>query len=220
MKTIRFLFFFIAATAFAQEQTEKEGFKASWYYGIGITGNTGYTISDKLLEAGVKRVPDVMPAIVVGWNAAFSKKFWMNAEFGASGLFRNKKKDGSQLIQAPFRFRVNYVAVEKEKFSVSAGANFSIVGNDLSVWSQDAQVDIDNLNPDNASGYIRLRNTSYFVGPAATFRLIDKGRTFLSLTMGYDFAVSNSKWKSDYVKLNGTVKENGSQFFANLTLPF
>lgn len=215
------IFILIAATAFAQEEPSgRKGFITQWYYGFGITGNSGYNISANLREAGVKRIPDVMPAVFVGWTAAFTDKLALDVEFGAAGLFRNKKSAGSQLIQVPARLRLQYVAVNKEMFSISAGANFSVVGNDLSVWSEDTDIEMDNLDPEANTGYIRLRNTSYFVGPSATVKLIDEGEPFLTLTMGYDFGISNAKWKSDYARLSNVVKEQNNQFFVNLALPF
>ncbi|WP_294819808.1 hypothetical protein [uncultured Flavobacterium sp.] len=210
----------LTATAFGQEEPSSGKFSDYWYYGFGITGNTGYNISDNLRDAGVKRIPDVLPALFVGWTAAFTERLSLDMEFGVAGIIRNKKNAGSQLLQAPIRARFQYTAVKKEMFSLAAGVNFSIVGNDLTLWSGDTGIDMNDLDPEVNTGYIRLRNTQYFAGPSATVKLLDKGEAFLLLTLGYDFSLANAKWKSDYARLSNVVKEKNNQFFVGLAMPF
>jgi len=216
----KFIYLFLFFTAFTNAQTtDTTSVKMEWYFGGGAIINPDYNINSNLRDAGVKRIADVSPAFLIGWNATFSNRFSLEMELGFSGL-QNKKKDGSQFLQVPASARFQYALIKSDRVTLSAGANFSVVASDLSIFDSNTVIDMNDLRPANNTGYVRLTNTSYFLGPVAQLKLTDAGKTFLTFTAGYDFGISNSKWKSDYVKIANPVRENGNRIFINLSIPF
>jgi hypothetical protein len=218
MKKITFLLLFMSYFAFAQTAKDSTDFSFDWYFGGGVIVNPDYNINANLKEAGVKQINDVSPTFIVGWNATFNR-ISLSMEFGAAG-FQNKKKDGSQFMQVPAALRVHYVAIKKDRFSISAGVNFAYVTSSLSVYNPDTTIDMGDLTPSNNTGLLQLKNSSYFLGPSASLKLTDNNRTFATLTAGYDFAVSNTRWKSDYANIANPVREKSDRIFVHLTIPF
>lgn len=224
MKKITLLLLFISTITFAQEAPKQEDtagddVKLEVYIGGGAIFNPDYNINSYLTAAGVKRISDVSPAFNFGWKTSFKNGF--SFDIGAAALSsKNKRKDGSQLVQATATFKMQYDLIKRQEYAFSAGINFSYVGSDLSVYDAGTIIDAHDITPSHNSGYLRLRNSSYFLGPVVAFRLKDGVKTFLTLTAGYDFAVSNTRWKSDYASVANPVRENGNRFFVNLTLPF
>jgi hypothetical protein len=228
MKKITLLFLLATTFAFAQETTTTEIFtetqpeepKFEWYFGFGAILQPDYNINSNLLDAGVKSLPDVTPAFVVGWDVTFTNRLAFSMEFGSSSLFNNRKKDGSQLIQVPISARLQYIIANGGKLKFSAGANISYVTSSLSVFSDDTEIDMDDINPNTNTGYLLFRNNSLFAGPTASLKFVNNGKTYFTLTAGYDFSITNSKWKSDYARITNPVKENGGRAFLYMTIPF
>lgn len=221
-KVTLLLLLMLTAKGLAQETetTQNKEPKFEWYFGAGAIIHPDYNINHNLKEAGVKGLPDVTPAAVVGWNVSFKNRLSFSMEFGSSSLFNNRKKDGSQLIQIPASARLHYIIADGNRLQFSAGANVSFVASSLSVFSDDTVIDMDNLDPTTNTGYLLFRNSSWFAGPSASLKLVDKGKTFLTVTAGYDFCFTNSKWKSDYAKITNPVRESGNRIYLNLNIPF
>lgn len=222
MRTLIVIAYLLMATVagYAQEttttETDKKEPEMGWFYGIGMTTNPDFNINDKMLASGNHRISDVMPSVFVGWDVVWNR-YTMEVEMGISGYW--KKDDGYRLSQVPIAIRGKYSFMDSEKFSFAGGLGVTFVGSDLSIYSEDVVIDMNDLNPDNNSGYIRLRNGSWFVSPQVTFALgkfsSDTGR----LSLGYDICVSNTQWKADYGHIANPVRENGGRFFVKFQFP-
>ncbi len=210
------------AMGFAQE-TEHQDTNAAfdWYAGIGMVFNPDYNINSNLKSAGVKELPGIMPSFTVGWNVIFKNNLSLGMELGSAYSFHNRKKDGSQLVQVPASLKVHYVLAQNSRLAFSAGADVSVVASSVSVFSDDTEIDMGNLNPETNTGYLLFRNTSWFAGPSAALRFLDaNGHTSSVLSIGYGLCFTNSKWKSDYAKITNPVRESGNRFYISLYLPF
>jgi len=223
MKKITFLLLLITSISFAQQTAEdtNEKREVNFYFGLGAILHPDYNINSNLVDGGVKSISDVTPAAVVGWTTTFKNNLSLSMEFGSTTMWRNRKKDGSQLIQIPASIRLHYLFAKTSKLQFSAGANVSLVASSLSVFSDDTVIDMNNLNPDTNTGYMLFRNSSWFAGPSASLNFLDSaGKTSFTLTAGYDFCFTNSKWKSDYARISNPVKENGGRAFITFGIPF
>lgn len=189
-----------------------------WFIGVGAVLNPDFAINDKMRQAGVHRIADVSPAVNFGWTAT-AGRIWVTADFAVAGQYSDFKGDGYQLLQAPISLRVQYLAIDKQNTALGLGVNLSYVFYDLSIFTTDTQVDLNNLNPATNTGYLRIRNNSFYAGPAVSLELFRQKRYPLKITAGYDFAVTNSKWKSDYGSVTNTVKENGNRGYLQLSIP-
>ncbi|KOS07638.1 hypothetical protein AM493_17505 [Flavobacterium akiainvivens] len=212
-----------AGKAFAQETettTTRTKTEIEWYFGFGAAFHPDYNINSNLAAGGVKELPGVTPASVIGWNATFENNLSLTFEFGTTYTFNNRKKDGSQLLQVPVKLRLQYILAENNKLQFAAGGDVTFIASNLSVFSDATEIDMDDLNPETNTGFIPLRNQSWFVGPSASLAFKDKNnrRSFV-LNAGYDFCFTNSKWKSDFANIVNPVRENGGRFYVNLFIP-
>lgn len=206
------------AISFANAQDGKE--TITWHYSVGAIINPDFNINQNLKATGVHRIADAMPFVNFGWSAEVNDKINLDVDFGVATSLYGKKNEGHNFVQVPVSVKVLYAFIEKEKFEVSAGINGSYVFNDLSIYANNTVIDVNNLNPSENTGYIRLNNQSIFVGPSMAFTFLKDKKHPLKLVMGYDFAVTNNRWKSDYATLANSVKENGGRGYIQLNIPF
>jgi len=192
----------------------------SWHYSVGAVINPDYNINNKLMSVGAHRIADAMPFVSLGWSGKPSDNLSLGVDFGVATSLYGKKNDGYNLVQAPISVKVLYSLIAKEKFEISAGINGSYVFNDLSIYANNSVIDVNNLDPALNTGYIRLNNQSVFAGPSAAFTFLRHKKHPLTLVMGYDFALTNNRWKSDYATLTNSVKENGGRGYIQLNIPF
>jgi hypothetical protein len=226
MKKITFLLLALCtAKGVAQETTPapvtSKSTEFEWYFGFGAAFHPDYNINSNLASAGVKELPGVTPATVFGWNATSENNLSLTFEIGTNFTFNNRKKDGSQLLQVPLKLRLQYILAENNKVQFAAGGDVSFVMSNLSIFSDDTEIDMEDLDPETNTGFMPLRNNSWFVGPSASLAFKGKNnrRSFI-LNAGYDVCFTNSKWKSDFANIVNPVRENGSRFFVNFTIPF
>lgn len=193
-----------------------------WNYSLGAIVNPDFNINKNLLASGVHRIADVSPYVSFGWNVTTKDNFDIGVDFGVATTIYGRKNAGYNLVQAPINLTAHYIFSDKEKVALSAGITGSYTFYDLSIYTEgdDTTIDMNNLNPAGNTGYIRMNNQSAYIGPSAAFTFLKHKRYPLKLVMGYDFAVTNSKWKSDYATLTNPVKENGSRAYILLKIPF
>jgi hypothetical protein len=191
-----------------------------WHYSFGAVVNPDFKINDNLMAAGNHRIADVSPSVSFGWSVETKNRIKIDVDFGVATTLYGKKNSGYNLVQIPVSLKVQYALINKEKFAFAAGLNGSYVFYDLNIYNDESEIDLNNLNPALSTGYIRMNNQSAYVGPVLSFTFLKHKSHPLTLSMGYDFAVTNSKWKSDYATLSNTVKENGGRVYLQLNIPF
>jgi hypothetical protein len=103
--------------------------------------------------------------------------------------------------------------INKEKVAFTTGLNLSNTTGELVVFTKNNLIDLNDLTPANNVGNLSLRNNLFFVGPSASLYLFNNKSTKLRLNVGYEFAFTNGKWKSDYADVDNTVKEQGNNRF-------
>ena len=117
------------------------------------------------------------------------------------------------------RLRFHYNIVNKEKFAFTGGLNLAYGGNQVTFNSKNRTIDLNDLQPNNNSGEYTLRNNMLFAGPSVAFYYNIGKKMRLRLNVGYEFALTNGRWKSDYANIANTVNENGNnRFLFNLSL--
>lgn len=218
MKKIFFALITLFLISLAYAQDDKDRIK--WHYSLGAMVNPDFNINEKLRSVGVHRIEDVSPMVTFGWSAAASNKIDIGIDFGVATTPYGRKNKGYNLVQVPVSLIVHYNFLNREKVALSAGLNGSYTFYDLSIYADDTVIDMNNLEPSENTGYIRMHNQAVHVGPSVAFTFLKHKITPLTLTIGYDFAVTNIKWDSDYASLTNPVKENGGRAYIQLKIPF
>lgn len=203
------------SVAFAQETTStttKEKPKFYFTYGLNAQVHDELAIDKKLRAAGLPEVNSFTPELFIGMTL-FDKKFSGDLDFG----FLNSKNDNAgnenRYIGFTTRLRVHYNLINKEKIAFTTGLNLSNTQGELNIYAKNNAFDLNDLTPVNNVGNVSLKNSMVYFGPSASLYLFKNKSTKLRLNLGYEFAITNGKWKSDYASVNNTVNEQGNNRF-------
>jgi len=213
-KLVVTLFLLTSYAMFAQssEEETKKKVTTDYYFGIGAQVQNKYDLNDKLKLANLPELKEFIPELQLGVNI-FGEKFSGDVEFGF--LFSKEDKGDNKIQDLAFsaRLKVHYNFINKEKVAFTGGLNIASTGSQVDLYSKGNSIDLNNLEPDSNSGHVSLRNNVFYVGPSAALYLFKDKSTRVRLNLGYEFALTNGKWKSDFASVNNTVKEIGNNRF-------
>jgi len=200
--------------AFGQEEQiistndKQDSPKFDIYIGLGGVFYNDFEINSKIRASGMPEVKESMPELLVGMTTAW-EKYWMDAELAASYSNTDNSTTENQFVSASIRLRGHYNFVKLKRIDFSGGLNIAYSHNDLNLFSRDNDINLDDLNPENNSGHVSLKNDIFYAGPSLAVNFRSKEKVSIRLNVGYEFAFTNGKWKSDYANVSNTVKENG-----------
>ncbi|MFC4738683.1 hypothetical protein ACFO3U_01615 [Flavobacterium ponti] len=215
MKKILILLFLVASNLINAQSSEEEANKkvdVDFYFGVGAQFQSKFNLNDKLKAANLPELNETMPELQIGMNI-FGNKISGDAEFGF--LFSKNKKGDSENQNLGFtsRLRVHYNFVNSEKIAFTGGLNLAATGYQIDIYNKNNVIDLNDLEPLNNSGHVSLRNQVFFVGPSVSLYLFNNKSTKIRANLGYEFAFTNGKYKSDFASVENTVKENGNNRF-------
>jgi hypothetical protein len=202
----------LSVFGFSQEaETTESKVKTDFYVGLGML-NQKYNLNEKLKASNVATLSENELDFQLGMNF-FSKKYSGDVELSTS-ISRNENNNSENLLMGfTSRLRFHYNIVNKEKFAFTGGLNLAYGGNQVTFNSKNRTIDLNDLQPNNNSGEYTLRNNMLFAGPSVAFYYNIGKKMRLRLNVGYEFALTNGRWKSDYANIANTVNENGNNRF-------
>ena len=212
-KVITLLCLVISYTTFSQttenkKEKEKEKVAVLFYVGIGVQLQNSFSINDKLNAANLPELNEFTPEFSFGWNL-FAEKFSGDVEFGFASSKNDNAVAKNRFMGFNTRIRGHYNFVNKEKYAFTGGLTFAASSNELDVFGKNTTVDLNNLGALDGN-LIGLKNQMFFVGPSVSLYLFKNKSSKIKLNLGYEFAFTNGKWKSDFATINNTVKEIGN----------
>lgn len=210
MKRIIFttiLLFSVLGFSQETELTESK-VKSKLYIGLGLH-NQKFNLNEKLKASNVATLSENAFDLNFGMNF-FGKKYSGDAEFGASFAKNDNNNSENLLMGFTTRLRFHYNMVNQEKFAFTGGLNLAYGGNQVTFNSKNRTIDLNDLQPSNNSGEYTLRNNMFFAGPSVAFYYNISKKTRLRLNVGYELALTNGRWKSDFANIANTVSENGN----------
>jgi hypothetical protein len=182
------------------------------YLGLGGVFYNDFEINSKIKASGMPEIKESMPELLVGLTTS-SEKYWFDAELSFSYSNTDNNTTENQLASGSFRLRGHYNFAKLKKFYFSGGLNIAYSYNELNLFSKSNDINLDDLNPENNSGHVSLKNDIFYAGPSLAVNFRSKEKVSIRLNVGYEFAFTNGKWKSDYANVSNTVKENGQNRF-------
>ena len=165
--------FFIAALllaqfTFAQEQetvsTEEKKCvlpKTDLYFGIGGVFYNDFTLNQKIQASGMPEIRESMPELLIGINALW-EKYSFDAELSSNYSNRKNSTTENKLASGTLRLRGHYNFVNKSRILLSGGLNVAYTHNDLNLFSRDNDINLNDLNPENNSGHVSLKNDIFY----------------------------------------------------------
>lgn len=213
------VFLFVSAVLLAQnsDDVSKKKFDYDFLFGVNLQ-TTSYTINDKLKAASLPEIKETLPEFVLGVNV-FWEKFSADAEFGTVYGKNDNSTYNNQYVGFTFRLRGHYNLINKENIAFTGGLSLSGTSSELDVFTKSNAIDLNNLATLN-SNHISLRNDLFYIGPSASLYLFkNKKHVKVKANLGYEFAFTNGKWRSDFATINNTVNESGNnRFIFGITL--
>lgn len=210
------------SSSMAQDGTSSEDFIISesrnFYLSFGAAFNSDYRINDKLKAVGMPQLPESMPEITFGYNYT-AQKYLIDLEFNA-GYQNLKRGDGrTSMTTGGVKLRGHYVPVNTQSFFVSVGGDVSYVNNTVDLYNKYNVIDLNNPEPLDYVGHINLNNELVYLGPSVSVGLFQNKSFPVRLNAGYEWALTNGYWDSEFADVYNSVKENGhNRFYAKLTL--
>jgi hypothetical protein len=211
-------FFGAQSSLFAQE-TAKDTLqnnveKGHLYIGMGGSFNTDYNINEKLAAFGAPEIGNGGFNLTLGYNY-FKGKMLMDAEWNT--IYNSEQqKDGLRVrtLGTGFKLRTHWVPFDTGKTFFSVGGDVSFMFTQFDLFSAHNRVNLDDLYgnsyPNSVQNYhVSLYNQQLFVGPSVSAGFFQKSDFPLRLNVGYEWGVTNGKWKSEFAEVDNTVKESG-----------
>lgn len=195
-----------------EKDTLKKGPKIDLYIGIGASFYDNFKINNNLRATGMPEIEDVLPELAIGFYF-LGETYLVDVEFATALMDRRNSLARNQLYQFTTRARGHYNFVNDKKWILSGGLNLAFSRNDLNLNSRNNVIDLNDLNPETQSNHISLRNHMLFAGPSIGLTFKNKDKIIGRLNIGYEFALTNGKWKSDFGRVQNTVREQGVNRF-------
>ncbi len=205
--------------ALAQEETKvvdsvktSKSYKLETY--IGFTGNVndGMNLNKKLKNANLPELNSFVPEVHFGLNL-FMEKYSGDIEFGF--LFAKPNEGNNEMKYRGFntRLRVHYNVVNQEKFAFTTGLGLAFLGNQYDIYSKDNTIDLNDLEPNNNSGHVSFTNQMLYFGPSASVYLFKKSSMQIRVNVGYEFALTRGRYRSEFGSILNNVGESGNNRF-------
>jgi hypothetical protein len=213
MKKIVILSILLSSSYVFSQSDDKNESKVKTKFYIGLGGhNQKFTLNDKLNFSNVAKLNETAFDLAFGINV-FGKKYSGDLEF-STAVSRNDNEN-SKNVYANFstRVRFHYNVINKNEMAFTAGLNLAYAVTDATFYSKNNSIDLNNLQPNNNFGEFSLINNVFYAGPSVALYVRKHKKTSLRLNIGYEFALSNGRWKSDFATVNNTVNESGNNRF-------
>jgi len=224
--------FFGMQTAFAQdtivesvtvsEVTVKRENPFNFYVGFGAAFLGDFNLNEKLKQSEMPQIGNAAPEFTFGFNFTEpDSKIYMDIE--ATAAARIDKSEGYQVntVASAAKMRIHYRFLSNNKWFLSAGGDVSYGINYVNLFSRNNAIDLNDLNPGMHTGHISMYNQQLMVGPSVAVGLFQDMVFPIRINFGYDIALTNGKWKSEYASINNTVKENGfDRFYVKVSIGF
>ncbi len=202
-----------------QNYNDPDDIKFSFYFGGGIAVLGDYNINRNLQAAGMPSINEVMPELSLGYtisshNIAF--------DFEVNANFMDKSVDNHRLriFGSGIKMRGHYIPYKTDAFFVSGGLDISYVTTQFALNDRNSVIDLNDLDPVTQTGHISLNNALLYTGPSVAVGLFQNKAFPMRINVGYDFALTNGRWKSEFADVVNRVGESGhSRFYAKINLP-
>lgn len=200
----------IFALQFSTAQNDTDGFRSqkNYYISLGAGFSGDYNINDRLKAAGMPEIGSAYPEFGIGFNT-IRKNLLLDMEISAGYTDKKNAENRAKNATLGIALRIHYVPLQTESYFLSGGLDISYRANAFNLYRRDNVIDLNDLNPVTSTGHINLNNEQLYIGPSIAFGFLQNREIPLRLNLGYEIAVTNGKWKSEYADVVNTVKENG-----------
>lgn len=199
----------------AQEKSEaknKNDIDATIFFGVNAHFLNNFNLNKNLQASNVVLLDKSTAELVFGFNI-FGKKYSSDFEFGFGENKSENSTSKNRIMNFTGRFRFHYNVLNKANFAFTSGLSLAGSSSEVDLYTNNNTIDFNNLNPNTNDGLITVRNQMFYVGPSASVYLFKSKAYKFRLNVGYEFAFTNGKWKSDYANTANSVNERNNNRF-------
>lgn len=198
-------------------------YSGSWgkLYLAGGFASTDYKLSDKLVASGLPAINNGTFELSIGLTK-INKRMLSDLEWNTD-YYADKKADGQKVrtVSSGIKWRPQYLFFQKKGIFAAAGFDLSYMYTSVNIFTLGNTIDLNNLDPTTHYGHISLYNQNWYLGPSASFGVLQDKENSFRVTTGYEWNVARASWHSDYASVSNTVKESGQgRFYAKLIYNF
>uniref|UniRef100_UPI004049DF76 hypothetical protein n=1 Tax=Flavobacterium sp. TaxID=239 RepID=UPI004049DF76 len=193
---------------FAQQDADKSKETVDFYIGLGLNSQNQFKLNSKLNSADLPELKETMPEFHLGMNV-FGEKYSGDVEFGFLYAEADKANVENKYMSFSVRLKAHYNLINKEKTAFTGGLSFAITNAEADIFAKNNTIDLNNFSPSNIS-HVSLKNQMFYVGPSVALYVLKHKSSKIRINLGYEFAFTNGKWKSDFTSVQNTIKENGT----------
>ncbi len=209
--------FLIVAFQFgmAQEKNEaknKNDIDATIYFGVNAHFQNNINLNKNLQASNVVLLDKNTAELVFGFNI-FGKKYSSDFEFGFGENKSENSTTKNRIMNFTGRFRFHYNVLNKTNFAFTSGLSLAGSSSEVDLYTNNNTIDFNNLNPNTNDGLITVRNQMFYAGPSASLYFFKSKAYKFRLNVGYEFAFTNGRWKSDYANTSNSVNERNNNRF-------
>jgi hypothetical protein len=183
--------------------------------------STDYKLSDKLMASALPAIDNGAFELSVGITR-INKRMLSDLEWNTD-YYSDKKANGEKVrtVSAGIKWRPQYIFFRQKGIFAAAGFDLSYMYTSANIFTMGNTIDLNDLDPTTHYGHISLYNNNWYLGPSASFGVLQDKENALRVTTGYEWNVARASWHSDYASVTNTVKEGGQgRFYAKLIYNF
>lgn len=202
-----------------QEQSKEVEGKGHFYFGAGVAVTSDFNINDKLVMSGAPKLPETGTQLTFGVNYT-EKKMLMDIEWNYIFNYVHENNMNVRNIGFNGKLRFHYLPFNNGNTFLGVGGDIAYGTNQFDLYWDGNEIDLNNIYG-SSQGYVHksLFNQQLYVGPSVSFGFFQQKKFPLRLNTGYDWGITNGKWKSEFADVNNTVKEIGKgRFYATLSV--
>lgn len=193
--------------------TNKENHvKPTFYVGAGLQSNSNFNLNNKLGSAGLPKITNNQAALYVGINL-LGKQY--NADVELASAYSNTKSNNTKLdyLNTTLLLRLHRNLVNNKSALLSAGANLGLGSSIIHLYANNNSIDLNNLGNTGGVTHLNFYNNMLYAGPSVSLWMLRKAWFPLRLNLGFEFALTRGRWRSEYMQVNNTVGEFGKNRF-------
>lgn len=214
-KMILFLIFIFPVT----NVQAQDRLSARLYLDVGMSFWESFSINENLEEKNLSTINSTIPEVGVGLKVKY-RSFTGNVAGNLLNGWGKGSVNSYRLSGISAQLGIDYELVTHDSWGLKAGILFEYLPIALELYSENNRVDLNNLEPNSQSGFVKLYNIFSLIGPSITFgNLFSESGFPVDVNFSYQFNVNHGAWRSEYARVLNSKQENAGRFNIKILIP-
>lgn len=212
---------FINAVLFSQNDSVLVQKKVELYVGVSPTLYNQLNVNSYLIKNNLGNINSFTYPFLVGFNFNLNK-IQFTYEGSYSSNFVNKNGSSKTTFNSlSNRIGLSHTLINKPDFKLYFGINYSFTSYSSFVYIKSNDIDLNTIDTSSTRGIMKIINFSHNIGGAFSFIFNDKSNSskHTIIRIGYDAAVNQNKWYSEYSNIKNSPFEKFDRVYISISRP-